>query len=73
MARWLASRRERPVHFGLAKRLLRNHCSACTLELSTGAGRLQADAYVAALGPQTAAFWLFARRGVPMYPVKGSR
>ena len=72
LARWLASRRERPVRFRFGETVTAKPLQRMrALELSTGAGRLQADAYVAALGPHTAAFGRSLGRGVPIYPVKG--
>ena len=72
LARWLALRPERPVQFRFgetvkAKPLQRMRA----FELVTDAGKLDADAYVVALGPQTAAFGRALGRRVPMYPVKG--
>ena len=72
LARWLASQTERPVRFRFgetvtAKPLLRMRA----FELATDAGKLDADAYVVALGPQAAAFGRALGRRVPMYPVKG--
>jgi len=72
LARWLAAQSERPVRFRFgepvsAKPLQRMRAFA----LETSKGPVEADAYVVALGPQTAAFGRALGRRLPIYPVKG--
>ncbi|MBL8311892.1 MAG: FAD-dependent oxidoreductase [Burkholderiales bacterium] len=72
LARWLASRPERPVRFRMGETVRATPLQRLrSFELSTAAGKLDADAFVVALGPQTAAFGRAMGRRVPMYPVKG--
>ncbi len=72
LAHWLAARPERPVRFRFAERVTAKPLQrGRTFALSTPAGALQADAFVVALGAQTAAFGRQIDRAVPIYPVKG--
>lgn len=72
LARWLSSRSERPVRFRFGETVgVKSLQRQRAFEFATSAGRLEADAYVVALGPQTAAFGGALGRHVPLYPVKG--
>jgi D-amino-acid dehydrogenase len=72
LAAWLAAQPERPVRFSYgqtasAKLLQRGQM----FRLSTPARELNADAFIVALGPQTAHFAKQLGTHIPIYPVKG--
>ncbi len=72
LAAWLAAQCERPVRFSFgeavsAKLLQRGR----TFQLNTPSREMHADAFVAALGPQTPHFARMLGVRIPIYPVKG--
>ena len=72
LATWLATQAERPVRFSydetVSTKLLQR---GRMFQLNTPSRELNADAFVAALGPQTPHFARTLGVRIPIYPVKG--
>ena len=72
LAAWLAAQSERPVRFSYGETVAARHIQrGQTCEFFSPARTLNADAFVVALGPQTAPFARGLGQHIPIYPVKG--